>query len=180
MSSFPRVLVSGTVTLLLVALPGAAGAGAGTRTVTDADDTRGRLDVTSATHGHDGRALLHTVRMQRRWASSLLDDGEVTLQFRINGRFRTLDVHHRDGRLVGRICTEAAAGDVSSCSRQVGLSRPDRRTLSVTLASRQLGPALSSYSWQVVTLLDNGEGRCPDTVCLDQLPDDGAWVKHRL
>ena len=178
MSSFARVLVSGTVTLLLVALPSAAGAG--TRSVTDADDTRGRLDVASATHGHDGRALVHTVRMQRRWASSVLDEGVVTLLFRISGRYRTLDVHHRDGRLTGRICTENAVGDDSDCSRQVVLSRPDRRTLSVTLARRLLQPLLRSYSWQVVTLLDNGEGRCPETVCLDQLPDDDAWVKHRL
>ena len=177
-----RTLLAAAVTMLLVGLPVAlpGTAGASTREVTDTDDTSGRLDVAAATHGHEGRALVHTVRMQGRWRSSVLEGGLVTVLFKVGRRYRTLNVDFRDGRLVGKICTEAPDGELSDCSRDVGLNRPGRRTLQVTLARRLLRGGLSAYSWQVVTLLDLGEGACPDTVCLDQLPDDDEWVKHRV
>lgn len=163
---------------MLLMLPGAATAS--TRTISDADDATGRLDVAAATHGHVGPLLEHTIRMQRRWPSSVLAEGSVAILFRIGDRYRTLDVEHRRGGLAGKICTETPRGSFRSCSRDVGLSRPDRFTLRVTLAGDLLRKRLPSYRWRVVTLLDNGEAGCTDTVCLDQARDDDRWVRHRL
>lgn len=178
MTTSLRLLV-GTVTTLLLSLPGAASAS--TRTVTDADDATGRLDVAAATHGHDGRLVEHTIRMQRRWPSTVLEEGGVTIVFRMGDRYRTLEIEHRRGELVGEICTETPRGSLRSCTRDVGLARPDRFTLQVTLASRLLKKQpLSSYEWRIVTLLDNGESGCTETVCLDQVRDDDRWVRHRL
>ena len=167
--------------LLVVALPGTAAASE--RTVADPDDAPGRLDVIAVTHGHVDDLLEHSVRTQRQWASSVLADGTLTLVFRIGPRFRTLDVDYRNGRLVGVICTDRTAdggGGLVRCSRDVTVTRPDRRTVSVTLAPGLLRRDLHRYRWQVVTQLDSGEGGCQEVVCFDQVPDDGRWVRHRL
>jgi hypothetical protein len=172
-----RLLVT-TVTTMLLLLPVAAAAS--TRTVTDGDDATGRLDVAAATHGHDGQLLVHTVRMQRRWPSAALAEGSVTIVFRMGDRYRTLEIEHRRAGLVGELCTETPRGALRDCTREVALTRPDRFTLQVTLARNLLSKQLASYQWRVVTLLDNGEAGCTETVCLDQVRNDDRWVRHRL
>ncbi len=177
MTTSLRLIVS-TVTTVLLLLPGAAAAS--TRTETDADDATGRLDVAAATHGHDGRLLVHTIRMQRRWSSAALAKGSVTIVFRMGDRYRTLEIEQRRSGLVGELCTETPRGALRNCTRDVELTRPDRFTLQVTLTGRLLGRHLSSYQWRIVTLLDNGEAGCTETVCLDQVRNDDRWVRHRL
>lgn len=167
--------------LLLAFLP--VSATASTRQVADPDDTDGRLDVVTIGHTHTtGGLLRHTLRTQRRWPSALLADGTVSFVFRVGTRFRTLDVRLRNGRLVGRICTDrtAGGGGLVACSRDVGVSRPNRRALQVTLAEGLVQRDMTAYRWQVVTLLDQGEGACDDVVCADQVPDDGRFVRHRV
>jgi hypothetical protein len=178
MTTLLHTLLVGTVSMLVLLLPGSASAG--TRTISDADDATGRLDVAAASHGHAGTLLEHTIRMQRRWPSSVLAEGTVEILFRIGDRYRTLDIEQRRRGLVGEICTETPRGSFRNCSDDVDLSRPDRFTLQVTLARGLLRKAMSSYRWRVVTLLDNGESGCTDTVCLDQARDDDRWVRHRL
>ena len=167
--------------VLLVLLP--TGATASTRQIVDEDDTGGRLDVVAITQGHapDGR-LRHTLRAQRAWPSSLLADGTVTFVFQVGLRFRSLDVRERDGRLVGRICTDRSGTGLGlvRCSRDVEVTRPDSRSMRVTLDADLVKRGMTAYRWQVVTLLDSGEGGCRSVVCAEQVPDDGEWVKHRL
>lgn len=179
MRTTPLRPLAAVLTLLLLATPGAASAG--TRSVDDADDAGGRLDVATATAGHAGRKLEHTLVMHEEWFSKLLGPGTATLLFKAGDRMRALDLGYRDGKLYGEICTDRTrdGGGFSSCSTDVGLSRPDRRTLRVTLSPRLLERGLSSYRWQAITYLNQGEGGCAELVCVDRLPEEG-WVRHRL
>ncbi len=171
-------LLAALLTLTVLATTG--GAHASTKEVEDPDDALGKLDVAVAVAGHDGALLTHTLRMQENWSSKVLKAGTATLFFRIGDRDRTLNLDYRDGVLVGEICTEADDSSFSQCSRNVGLDRTNRRSIEVTLPRRLLKRGLSSYSWSVVTLLNQGESGCTEIVCVDSVPDDQSFVKHRL
>jgi hypothetical protein len=173
----PRLLAA---LLALTVLTTAGGATASTRTIEDADDTPGRLDVRTAVAGHAGNLVAHTLTMHERWASKALGKGTATLIFQIGRRTRTMDVGVRDGRLFAEICTEAEDGSVRGCSEDVGLSRPDRRSIRVTLRKGLLKKGLSSYTWTAYTHLNRGESGCTDLVCVDTVPDDAGTVRHRL
>jgi hypothetical protein len=173
----PRLLAA---LLALALLTTAGGATASTRTIEDADDTLGRLDVRSAVAGHAGNLVAHTLTMHERWASKALGKGTATLVFRIGRRTRTIDISFRDSRLFAEICTEAEDGSVSGCSEDLGLSRPDRRSIRVTLRQSLLKKGLSSYRWTASTHLNRGESGCTDLVCRDVVPDDAGTVRHRL
>ncbi len=164
----------------LLALP--VGAQAGDRMLEDPDDTLGKLDLASGSHAHDGRRLEHRLVMQEAFAARLLASGTVTLFLKAGGRHRTLDLGFREDELFAEICTDetSTGGSFSSCSGKVTLTRPDRSALVVTVPRRLVQRGLTRYKWRAVTLLNQGEGGCTELICLDQLPDDGSWVRHRL
>lgn len=171
-------LLAALLTLTLLATAG--GATASTTKVDDGDDTLGKLDVRTATAGHDGKLLVHTLTMHERWASKALGPGTATMVFTIGKRTRTMNVDFRDGELFAEMCTEAADSSFSECSRNIDLSRPDKKTIAVTFKKRLLKPGLTSYRWSAFTYLNQGESGCTEIFCLDSVPDDREGVKHRL
>ena len=171
-------LLAALLTLSLLATAG--GATASTRRIDDADDTLGKLDVKVATAGHDGDKLSHTLRMHETWASKALAKGTATLIFTIGDRTRTMNVDFRDGELFAEICTEATDSGFSGCSKNISLSRPDRKTLTITFKRSLLKKGVSSYRWTAFSYLNQGESGCTDIVCFDSVPDDQSGVKHRL
>jgi hypothetical protein len=171
-------LLAALLTLALLATTG--GATASTRTVDDADDTLGKLDVRTATAGHAGDKVAHTLTMHERWASKALRAGTATLVFQIGKRTRTMNIDFRDGALFAEICTEAADSSFSNCSKNVGVSRPDRKSIRITLKKSLLKRGLTSYRWTAYTYLNQGESGCTELVCLDSVPDDRSGIRHRL
>ncbi|RYU10156.1 hypothetical protein [Nocardioides iriomotensis] len=166
--------------LALALLAATGGATASTRTVDDADDTVGKLDVRTATAGHAGDLVAHTLTMHERWASKALQAGTATMIFRIGKRTRTMNIDFRHGALFAEICTEAADSSFSDCSKNVGLSRPDRKSIRITLKKRLLEKGLTSYRWTASTYLNQGESGCTELSCLDSVPDDSSGIRHRL
>jgi hypothetical protein len=100
--------------------------------------------------------------------------------FRIGKRTRTMNVDFRDGALFAEICTEAADSSFSDCSKNVGLSRPDRKSIRITFKKRLLEKGLTSYRWTAYTYLNQGESGCTELVCADSVPDDSSGIRHRL
>jgi hypothetical protein len=154
---------------------------ASTHTVLDPEDTGGKLDLVSSSHGHHGPLLEHTLVMRDVWASKLLAPATATVVLKVGDRYRTINLDFRDGMLFAEICTTTRdGGTFSSCSKEVTLSRPDRSSVRITLPERLVARDVRAYKWQARTVLNQGEGGCTLLVCTDRLPDDGGWVRHRL
>ena len=150
----------------------------------DLDDVDGRLDLARVSHTHVHGRLVHTITMQEGWRARVLRKGELTMFFKSGSRYRTVDLRYRRHRLVGRICRDERleGGDLVNCSREVGLARPDGRSVAVTLWKKQVRKeGRQGYKWQVTTFLDGGEGECPRRrVCVDALPGEVPWLRHGL
>ena len=163
-------------------LPGASHAD--TAGVRDRDDAQGRLDLARVTHSHDHHRLVHTIRMQAGWRARVLKRGELTVMFKSGGRYRTVELDHRRRRLVGTLCRDdrLTGGELTNCTDNVGLDRPDGRTVTVTLRPHQVRkPERKGYKWQVTSFLQSGEGECPGgRVCVDALPGEDPWIQHVL
>jgi len=159
-------------------------ASADTDGVKDRDDVEGRLDLARVRHTHVHHRLEHTIRMQAGWRGRVLRDGELTVLFKSGSRYRTVELDYRKRRLVATICRDErlTGGELTNCSTDVGLARPDGRTVTVTLRKRQVRkPGREGYKWQVTTFLEGGEGECPrQQFCVDELPGADPWIRHGL
>jgi hypothetical protein len=60
------------------------------------------------------------------------------------------------------------------------VSRPDRKSIRITLKKSLLKRGLTSYRWTAYTYLNQGESGCTELVCLDSVPDDRSGIRHRL
>jgi hypothetical protein len=177
--NFLKGAVAGALVLGLVAGPAAADV----VTRKDPKDTLGRLDIRRISHGHAGEdAVTHTITTYGEYSSRLLDwsqrPGGMLLLFIDgvdDGWERIVVVRWRDGRLRAPIFDE---------DRRVGMAqvtRPNRRTVKVTLQKRQLGDLGDppQYLWRAISLFRN-RGRCKGVFsCLDGAPN-GREVRHRL
>jgi len=150
----------------------------------DNDDVDGRLDLARVSHTHVDHRLVHTIRMQQGWRARVLKGGELTLLFKSGSRYRTVEIDYKRHRLVGTICRDErlSGGELTNCSKEVGLARPDGRTVTVTLWKRQVRKAgRQGYKWQVTSFLEGGEGECPRRrFCVDELPGVDPWIRHGL
>jgi len=181
----PRLpsLLAAILALLLTATTLSAGTALADQvSVRDADDVDGRLDLAKVSHSHTGHVVEHTIKMQAGWRARVLKPGTLTVLFKSGSRYRTLWVDYRRHRLRARICTTEAAGGGATgrCTTDVGLTRPDGRSLEVSLRRGQVRkPGRAGYKWQVTTFLEGGEGECPRTrLCVDELPGADPWIRH--
>ena len=169
---------------LVAALVLPAAAYADTERLRDLDDVDGRLDLARVSHTHVHHRLEHTIRMQAGWRARVLKEGRLTVLFKSGSRYRTVELDYRRRHLVATICRDdrLTGGELTNCSKDVGLSRPDGRTVTVTLRKRQVRkPGRQGYKWQVTSFLEGGEGDCPRRrFCVDELPGDDPWIRHGL
>ena len=161
----------------LVVLAGAETAAAGTNTVRDGNDRPGRLDIRTASQGHAGSRVTHTIRTFGRWPTALLgpstpnylllvlstdsDPAPERLVLIVSSRGRLLAaVFNPRGRLLGR----------------AGASRPNRRSARVSIRRSLLGnPA--GYRWLAFAFF-RGTGTCGGG-CRDRAPNRSR-VLHDL
>ena len=141
--SAPSVLLAGLVALLLLVPVGAPSYG-DTDSRRDPDDVEGRLDLARVSHTHVHHRLVHTIRMQEGWRARVLRKGRLTLWFKSGSRYRTVDVRYRRHRLVARICRDERleGGELVNCSRNVGIDRPDGRTVTLRGTLKDLAAEL--------------------------------------
>ena len=161
-----------------VALP----AGADQRRARDADDTKGPLDIAWIKHGHRTntrgvRQLVHTVRLYKRWpARRLRHRGYVHLFFQLRGHpgnpeERTLWIVYEKGKLRARMYN--ALGDPPKFLANVGLWRPDGRTVKVTFRKSLLRRRpFDHYKWSALSYIEGGHPLCGrSNGCGDFAPD---------
>lgn len=155
-----------------------------TTTLTDHDDTAGRLDVARVRHrltvfGPDHARVSYTVtthdafratRLSPRWRNFVLElnrDGE-------RGSERNVRVSARSGRLVAEVISNATRETLAT----VTANRVDGRTFTIVGPRELIGAR--SYFW-VSTFHASWSARCnrgpgfPIT-CQDSVPDSG-WIR---
>ena len=138
----------------------------------------GRLDITSARHGHTRAGLLtQRVTVSRRWQPSLLGPewgGQISFFITTDADAaweRRLDVVVSRNRLRG-VMRNARGGAVGNGA----VSRPDGRSVQVAFARRLLGRGVRSYRWLAFAGV---QCRRKYDVCGDRAPG-ASLVRHRL
>ena len=141
----------------------------------DPHDVRGALDIASVSHSERGGKLVHTIRAYRAFPSKLLKDGNfVAFAFDQTGDGkldRLVVVLWVDGALRG-----ALVDTHGTVLMRVPVSRPDTRTIKVTLLERLLG-APPTYRWSALTTYQSTQS-CRKG-CVDVAPNRGL-LTHRV
>lgn len=143
----------------------------------DARDTRGSLDIASVRHRYGtGANVTHLLRTYKPFASRLLRKGNaVAFMFDTNDDLnpdRALVVAWFEGRL--------RAAFIARNGRLLGLyaaSRPDSRSVAVSIPATLLGEKLGRYRWLAATNY-KGKKVCRKE-CTDMAPDSGPLL-HRM
>lgn len=166
----------------------ASPAGADASRFTDPNDTPGKLDVKAVRHSHDGTRLVHSVHSYRRWRSSALDGDETYIGFYLDAGTegtradRFVWVRWKEGR---GLYAEVFRPLVHANGERLGpvrVSRPNRRSVVISLRPSQLGDGIKNgYTWRVTTSYEKTttEGPCgddgtassfPTGACIDNVP----------
>ena len=147
------------VTLSLMIFAGSAFAGK--RTISDPNDVgRHRIDIKSASHGHSGRRITHTIVSYRRFNTSrapcviMETNQQGEDDFAACGLSGMINLHQ-----------QRTTGNLS-------IDRPNRKTVVYKFKRRAINqPVL--YRWFIQ---DHGPDECPGC---DRAPNNG-YVLHRL
>jgi hypothetical protein len=171
-----------TLVTLGVALFAVANARADTERTSDGNDRPGPLDIRSATHGHDGDRVVHTISTFGRWRNGLLapkdrpnlfaveisTDGDRALE-------RVVLIYSRNGSMVARVF-RVASGRRLVLVGPASASRPNARTVRVSIARARLGGP-TGYRWKAHSQYE-AAGECSD-FCIDKAPNSGR-VLHDI
>jgi uncharacterized repeat protein (TIGR02543 family) len=157
-----------------IAATGTAVARADEGAKTDPRDVRGSLDIISVSQAHVGGSLVHALRVRRPFRSRLLT-GSNAVAF-------TFDVND-DGRVDRLVLVfwlrKALRGALVDAKghliAQVPASRPDARTVRVTVPDRAFGDA-ESYRWLGFTTFK--DKRICRRACTDIAPNAGPMVQR--
>ena len=161
-----------------VALFASANARADTKRISDGNDRPGPLDIRSASHGHDGARVVHTISTFGSWRMGLIGrntsnlfaveistDGDPALE-------RVVIVSSANGRLVAPVIRLPAGTVVGSASA----SRPNGRAVRVSIRRSLLGNP-SGYRWNAHSQY-RATGAC-SRFCIDRAPNSGR-VLHDI
>ena len=160
------------LTALVVALVAVGNARADTKRISDGNDRPGPLDIRSATHGHAGDRVVHTISTFRRWrvgrigpktpnlfAVEISTDGDRALE-------RVVLIFSRNGRMVAPVFRRSGRRFIQIGSATA--SRPSRRTVRVSIRRSLLGNP-KGYRWNAHSQYQ-AAGACSD-VCIDKAPN---------
>lgn len=168
----------GALAAVAVALVAVGNAQAGTERIRDGNDRPGPLDIRSATHGHDGDRLVHTISTFGRWRVGLLGLStpnlfaiEISLD-RDRAPERAVLIFSANGRLVAEVIRLPAGTSVGSASA----SKPNGRTVRVTIRRSRLGNP-TGYRWNAHSQYQ-APGACSG-FCIDRAPNSGR-VLHDI
>jgi hypothetical protein len=165
---------------LAVALIAAGNAQADTKRISDGNDRPGRLDIRSASHGHAGSRVVHTISTFGRWPVGLLrraDPGLFAVEISTDGDRaleRVVLVYSLRGRMVGEVF-RFRSGDLVFVG-SASASKPNARTMRVSIPRSRLGnPA--GYRWDALSLYQ-AAGACSN-FCADFAPNSSR-VLHDI
>lgn len=174
------------VSLIGLVLSGTADADTGR--FNDPNDTPGKLDVKAVRHAHEGARLVHSVHTYRRWKPRALSGDESYIGFYLDAGTkgtradRFVWVRHKPGRgLYAQIFRPGTHANGERLGK-VRVSRPNRRSVRISLRESQLSSAiLNGYRWRVTTSYEKSTtgGACgddgevssfPTGRCIDNVP----------
>lgn len=160
---------------------------ADTTVTSDPNDSPGRFDVKSVSHGHTRNGLLtHKVTMWNTWNNGALrgDANQIRVSFntdsdRVKEREMIIDLWR--GSLFAEMRCYCNQRDVVVGFAKVW--RPDESSIKVAFPRRLLRKRLSTYRWRVSThyakpwhtICRIGDG--VQSVCRDYAPDRG-YIRH--
>jgi hypothetical protein len=166
------------LTALAVSLAGAGNALADTKRISDGNDRPGPLDIRSATHGHAGARVVHTISTFSTWRVSLLGlntpnlfaleistDADPALE-------RLVLIFSANGRMVANVFRLPGGRFLGSASA----SRPNARTVRVSILRSRLGNPVG-YRWKAHSQY-RAAGAC-SRGCIDKAPNFGR-VLHDI
>ena len=166
------------LTALVVALAAVGNAQADTKRISDGNDRPGPLDIRSASHGHTGSRVVHTISTFSTWRAGILGRNTPNL-FAIEistDRDRALErvviVFSANGRLVAQVIRLPQGTSVGSASA----SRPNGRAVRVSIRRSLLGNPVG-YRWDAHSQY-RAAGACSD-FCIDRAPNSGR-VLHDI
>jgi hypothetical protein len=158
------------LTALAVGLAASGNAHADTNRISDGNDRPGRLDIRSASHGHAGARVVHTISTFRRWPARLLGpntpnlfaveistDGDRALE-------RVVLVFSRSGRMVAGVFRLPSGRFIGTAS----VSRPNARSVRVSIRRSRLGNPLG-YRWNAYSQFRSAASGC--NLCIDRAPN---------
>lgn len=155
----------------------------------DPDDTPGRFDFRALSQGHDQDSVVHKLATYGRWSKATFgrqqDSNFMVLFFDTDNNDRyerrlMIDVD-KDGRLAATMMDWRTKETLGA----VALTRPNRRSLKVTIPTTLLGPRVTSYRWYSGSFFHaDNKGACgiPSDVakiCTDRFPERGL-ATHNL
>lgn len=154
---------------------------ADTQSTPDPDDTDIALEIVQATHGHyrdsgGRRYLAHTVTAAEPWANETLENHSLVFFFSLDrdapserGLFFETNP---DGSLSAVMTGE---GKTRGFAR---VWRPDDRTVKAVFPMHYLGRNLDIYRWRIIAK-EHGV-HCDGGACMEIVPNERMWIKHRL
>ena len=174
MQHCPRRGVATGLIAFAVILGAAGNAFADTRRISDRGDVPGRLDIRSATHGHAGNRLVHTISTWGSWPVGLLGPGTPNL-FALEistdadrALERVVLVFSTSGRMVARVFRVNRRRLTFVGSARA--SKPNARTIRVVVPGARIG-APAGYRWNAHSQFQ-APGAC-SRACVDKAPNTG-------
>jgi hypothetical protein len=159
-------------TALTLALAAAGNAHADTRRISDANDRPGRLDIRSASHGHSGARVVHTISTFGRWPGRLLGPNTPNL-FAVEistdgdrGLERVVLVFFQNGRMVAGVFRVRSRRLVFVGSASA--SKPTARSVRVSIRRSRLGTP-AGYRWNAYSQFGSAASGC--NLCIDRAPN---------
>ena len=159
-------------TALTLALAAAGNAQADTRRISDANDRPGRLDIRSASHGHSGARVVHTISTFGRWPARLLGPNTPNL-FAVEistdgdrGLERVVLVFFQNGRMVAGVFRVRSRRLVFIGSASA--SKPNARSVRVSIRRSRLGSP-AGYRWNAYSQFGSAASGC--NLCIDRAPN---------
>ncbi|MGH3037239.1 MAG: hypothetical protein ACRDMU_08655 [Gaiellaceae bacterium] len=168
----PRAFRRGVAIAATVGLVVVGHAQAGTNRIADGNDRPGPLDIRSASHGHAGVRVVHTISTFATWRTGLLGpatpnlfaveistDGDAALE-------RVVLIFSRSGQMLARVYR--LSGGRLVLVGPATASRPNGRAVRVSIARSRLGnPA--GYRWKAHSQY-RAPGACSN-FCIDKAPN---------
>jgi hypothetical protein len=170
----------GVAVAAAVGLVMASHAQAGTNRISDGNDRPGPLDIRSASHGHAGVRVVHTISTFALWRAGLLGPGTPNLfavEISTDGDAaleRVVLIFSANGRMVARVYR--LSGGRLVLVGPATASKPNGRTVRVSIARSRLGnPA--GYRWKAHSQY-RAAGACRN-FCIDKAPNSSR-VLHDI
>jgi hypothetical protein len=168
--------------LLGMSVPGLADK----KSLNDADDVQGMLDIRSVAHGHAPKGkLVHTVKTFEAWDPEILEPQEtwIGMLFDVDAnnddpfgenRYLRVDYTQEDG-LTARMYTQGFSGPGEFVG-DATVTRPTNASVRVVFAKSLLKKRLKEYRWRAIASYEDDsecaseEDSADQGGCLDYIP----------